>query len=500
MLADYFARSAVAASQVIEGFDEERFRAHLEQNPVGVAADALTSEGEQLADMAVRLLARLYPQLAIRVPGPAGARLRDLAVSINPSIELVDSAELGVVVGEGPPFTESIYAGSDAWHALIATDGPLPLGGSENPFGAGGAACFAVAGLFRRVFFPDAPHRMEKSLCFSVFDGERLDRPTHSNELPAALGDAVLVGAGAIGHGAIWALRRLPVAGTVHVVDPERIELSNLQRYVLAERSDENAVKAEFAARESRQLTLEPYEGALASFVAAEGWTWPAMLLALDSARDRVSAQASLPQWVANAWTQPGDLGLSAHSPFGGEGACVGCLYLPEGPVKNEDELVAEALRIPQLLMQVRTLLYTGRAVERQLLEAIAHAIGQPLEALLPYQGRTIRELYVEGVCGGAVIPLGQAGQPHATARDLHVPLSHQSALAGVLLAGALVRHAISGAPATTRLTKLDLLRPLGARVSQPARAPRNGRCICDDPDFRDAYSAKYGPADQGLK
>jgi hypothetical protein len=499
MLADYFARSAVAASQVIEGFDEERFQAHLEQNPVGVAADSLTSEGEQLADMAVRLLARLYPQLAIQAPDPAGARLRELASSINPSIELVDSAELGIVVGDGPPFAESIYAGSDGWDALIATRAPLPLGESENPLGAGGAACLAAAGLFRRVFLPDAADGVEEDLRFSVFDGERLDRPAQGEELPAALGDAVLVGAGAIGHGAIWALRRLPAAGTVHLVDPQRIELSNLQRYVLAERADEDAVKVELAARESRQLELEPYEGDLASFVAAKGYAWPAMLLALDSAHDRVSAQASLPEWLANAWTQPGDLGLSAHSRFGADGACVGCLYLPEGQMKNEDELVAEALGIPQLLMQVRTLLYTGRPVERQVLEAIAQAIGRPLEALLPYEGRTIRELYVEGFCGGAVIPLGQAGQPHAAAPDVHVPLAHQSALAGVLLAGALVRHAISGAPEITRLTKLDLLRAIGARVSQPARAAHDGRSICEDPDFRNAYSVKYGAAGRGV-
>jgi hypothetical protein len=55
-------------------------------------------------------------------------------------------------------------------------------------------------------------------------------------------------------------------------------------------------------------------------------------------------------------------------------------------------------------------------------------------------RGRPIRELYVEGVCGGGLIPLGVIGLPR---QELHVPLAHQSALAGVLLASALAKRAV---------------------------------------------------------
>lgn len=493
MLADWFARSAVAAAQVLEGFDEERFRVHLEETVVGISAAGVTPEGDALLDMLVRLAARLYPRLAIVVPGEAGEALAKLALAINPELELADSAELGVVVGDGQRFARSIFVGSDGWDALVGFRGPLQAGHSANPFGAGAAACLAGAALFRHVFLSDGHDRHDDSLRFSVLTTERLDAASSSTALPEELvGETVLVGAGAIGHGALWALRRLPVAGRIHVVDPDRVELSNMQRYVLTERRDENAVKVELATRVPADVTLQPYEGDLARFLAEHGYTWRSMLLALDNARDRVSAQGSLPEWVANAWTQPGDLGVASHSRFGGDGACVACMYLPDGTLKNEDQMVAEALGIPHLVMQVRALLHTGRPVERDVLQAVAQAIGRPLDVLLPFEGRAIRDLYVEGFCGGQVIPLGEAGKLATEAQEMHVPLAHQSALAGVLLAAALIRRTLEGMPDITSVTRIDVMRPVGRHATQPLRARRDGRCICDDRDFSATYAAKY--------
>jgi molybdopterin/thiamine biosynthesis adenylyltransferase len=482
MLADYYSRSALAAAQVLDGFDEERFRAHLEATPVGVSVGSLDGEAAALADLVIRLLARLYPKLEIRGPD----ELAELARTINPNIEIVEGARLGVVVGEGEAFDEPIFVGSAGWLARVGGTEPLPTGASANPVGPGAAACLAAGAVFRRVFL-DEP---VEAVTFDGYAGRFGDggpNPPLPEKLP---GHAVLVGAGAIGNGALWALSRAPVEGTVRVVDHEDIELSNLQRYVLGLRDDEDAEKIAVGTRESTSLELRGHRAQLTEFLAEYGYEWPIMLLALDSARDRVSAQASLPKSIINAWTQPGDLGVSAHSHFGGDGACVSCLYLPHGIARNEDELVAETLGVPQLQMDVRTLLHTGGPVQRPMLQAIAQGIGRPLEVLLPFEGRRIRELYTEGFCGGAVIPLGQAGRPPA---DVHVPLAHQSALAGVLLAGALLLDSLDGPPAITKVTRLNLLRGAAADATQPARAARDGRCICDDGDFWAAYDRKYG-------
>src|SRR4051794_17881790 len=73
-LADYFGRSALAAAQVIGGdFEESRFKEILEATPVGISIGPAASEKAEaraIADMSVRLLARLYPTLVIT--GSAG--------------------------------------------------------------------------------------------------------------------------------------------------------------------------------------------------------------------------------------------------------------------------------------------------------------------------------------------------------------------------------------------------------------------------------------------
>jgi hypothetical protein len=489
MLADFFSRGALAAAQVLEGFDLDRFRAHLDATPVGVSVGAGGRESRAGADMTIRLLARLYPKIAIRAGDHADAEaLRALADAINPAIEIVDEAQLGIVIGDGEPFAESISVGSDGWIARFGTDGPFACGDSPNPIGPGVAGCLGAGALFRRIFLPERTPERDSS--FNAFTGAvGSDNPPL---VPRLGGEAVMVGAGAIGNGAIWALSRAQVEGVVHVVDHESIELSNLQRYVLGVRADDGEPKVDVVTRDSATLSLRAHRADLAGFLTSADYSWHAMLLGLDSARDRVSAQASLPRWIANAWTQPGDLGVSTHSRFGGDGACVACQYLPVGAVKNEDQLVAETLGVPHLLMDVRTLLHTGGPLQRALLEAVAEAIGRPVDVLLPFEGRPVRELYVEGFCGGAVIPLGEAGRLSPAAHDVHVPLAHQSALAGVLLAAALLRNAEQGLPEMTTATRIDVLRPLGSHLTLPARVAGDGRCICEDADFRSAYDGKY--------
>jgi Prokaryotic E2 family C/ThiF family len=493
-LADYYGRGALAAAQVLEGFDETQFAARLEEFPVGVAFDeaSVTREGEALLDMLVRLLARIHPRLTLAGPSREVNELVELATSINPKIEIGAEPRIGVIVGRANDrFETTIHAGSSGWQALLSGARPQPVGDSDNPFGAGAAACLAAANMFRRIFVPDWESAMDDSVRFSVLRQDRTDR---SERGPAGAwelrGDAVLVGVGAVGNAAAWALARAPLQGTLHLLDPEEIDLGNLQRYVLANRGDEGAAKVDLAASvQTRGLRMTSHPLSLATFLSTHGYLWDSMLLALDNARDRQGAQASLPRWIANAWTQPGDLGVSVHPRFGLDGACVACLYLPDGRVPNRDELVTQTLNVPQLQMQVRALLYSGAPLQLDFLNVVAEAVDRPIEALLPFQGRSIHELYVEGFCGGAVIPMGAAGRPP---QELHVPLAPQSALSGVLLAAALVRSTIGADPSTTSATRIDVLKPLGSNLAQPMRRRGDGRCLCDDPEFLNRYVDKY--------
>ena len=96
----------------------------------------------------------------------------------------------------------------------------------------------------------------------------------------------------------------------------------------------------------------------------------------------------------------------------------------------------------------------------------------------------------MEGICGGGIIPLEEAGP---APRELQVPLAFQSALAGVLLAAEAVRDVLTaGAQRRTLVRRMDVLRLVGDCTPQSALKEGTGACICEDRDFIDAYLAKY--------
>lgn len=485
---DYFQRNAVAISQAISGLDQAGLESTLKDVCVGVriGPDALGSEGRALADLLVRLLARLYPALVVCGEGAEPvADLVALARRINPRIGVSGQPTVEVMVGCGNAQVGSsrkIFAGSDGWAGRVSVREPQGCGASNNPFGAGVAACLAAAELFRSVFLPGVAAGCDVELTIP----EGIGTPGEGADVERNVGDLVLAGGGAIGNAAAWALARTDVVGSLEVVDHENVDLGNLQRYVLSERDDEGKPKASaLAAAFSAGLNAKGFECRLAEYLQMKRHGVENLLLALDSGKDRCAAQASLPLRIANAWTQPGDLGVSVHDFL--EGACVSCLYLPDSVQKNEDEIIAEAFGVPDKLMDVRVLLHNGGGAPRSLLEDIASAGGLEIEKLLPFEGRPLRALYTEGFCGGAVIPLDQMGAP---TNEVHVPLAHQSALAGVLLAAAGVSMGLNGSRGSL-VARYDVLKPQSAFHVHPAAKNGDGMCICEDDDYRDVYRMK---------
>ena len=496
---DYFARNAVAIAQAISGLDDDRLAAALGEVRVGITLgrDTKGKEGKALADLLVRLLARLYPTLVVR--GESGDGIVDntlqLARRINPHVEFAGVPTVEVVVGSTrlqPWSPQRIFVGSHGWTAAISTSEAQPCADTDIPFGPGVAACLAAANVFRHVFLPES--KLDSNATFDVLGFSRKGRRALTALSPRSA-DFVLAGCGAIGNATAWALAHTAITGTLTIVDHQAIDLGNLQRYVLAERSDEGLSKPVVATRYfTNSLRATAYESDLASYLEAKGHRVERLLLALDSAHDRRAGQASLPRWVANAWTQPGDLGVSTHDFI--SGACVCCLYLPERASINEDAIIAEAFGVPTRVMQIRLLLHRNDGAPRDLLEAIAGARDIPLDRLLPFEGRSIRSLYNDGFCGGAVLPLSRIGTPRT---EVHVPLAHQSALAGILLAAAAVRHEL-GMANGSHVTQLDLLKPLPPLWSRLAAKDPRGICICQDPDYREVYASKFADTVPGTK
>ena len=492
-LPPYYQRAAVAMSQVLHGYDDDAIRRKLQDTAIGISFGpqaANSPDGQALLDLLIRLLARLYPRLFVRGHNADAHAtwLCELAQSINPDIEMVaeKNATFSIVVGDDVPATRSpfIGVGCRGWRGMVGTE-LLPVADSRNPFGAGIAATLAAANVFRHVFI-SADLLDRSAMLTAIPDGGNL--PTPSN---VDLGTAnVVCGLGAIGQAVVWALGRVHVRGDLDLVDHESIELDNMQRYVLTAVPDEGQLKTTLAARHlGEQLRVQEHAVPWSEFVARQGYAWNRVVCGVDSAEARRQVQASLPRWICNAWTQPGDLGISRHA-FG-HGACVACLYIPRTPTLNEDAIIATALGIPEmpLLMRVRELLFRNAGAPDDLLAVIADRRPDvDRAALMKFSGRPLRELYREGFCGGAVLPIGRAGRPQA---DVHVPIAHQSALAGVLAAAALVADAMGFRSVRSDSLRVDVLRPLPSGIRFQPIGPESG-CLCQDRDYQRRYEAKW--------
>jgi molybdopterin/thiamine biosynthesis adenylyltransferase len=298
---------------------------------------------------------------------------------------------------------------------------------------------------------------------------------------------AQLVGVGAIGNAFVWAMSRLRgVKGELHLIDHETIELTNLQRYLLTTMTDVEASKVVLAASALKDCGIEVqcFATTWAGYVERMGHhRFDRVAVALDTVRDRVQVQSSLPRRVYNAWTQAGDLGISRHG-FDGNEACLACLYLPTGKRRNEDEIVAEELgfRTQEQILRVRSMLHLGTAVGEQFVREIAANIRADVEVLLPLADLPLRAFRQKAICGNAIIRAADGG-----GAELEVPMAFQSALAGVMLAAE-----IAASTSTVRVKQpatrsvVDLMRPLPGRISFPMLkgTPGPARCICQDPDY----------------
>ncbi len=518
-----FAKAAQAARQVLRDFDLEAFRQTLESKPVGVAWDetaATTTEGRATLDLVVDLLARLYPEIRLKSLDTKArditAALEERLRSINPNVALsalIEEASIAVVVGDtrlgtpaGFPLPVVLYSGSDGWIAKFSQRGPVGCGSSQNVFGAGAAACFAAANVFRSVFAGELPSGdLDSEFSLSVVDFElnHTSSCIANPELPARidLGDTHLVGVGAIGHGVVWALRRtVGLFGRLYLVDRECFDDTNPQRYVETTHDISGAKASTAFARGwiSKDLKVIPrdieWSKHITEWAEENDWRINRVALALDTAEDRVTVQAALPKRIHNAWTRPENVGVSRHEFL--SGPCVCCLYMPDGPKPNLDELVAKALRItdPIELKRVRFYLDTGAPLDARALEWIAdrrELSPEKREQLNAFVGCQLQELYVRGLCGGMLLSADESRE----AGEAEVPLAFQSALAGVLLAAEVVIDAaglrLSILPART---EINLLRPIGKRLNSHQQRPVSENCLCQDADFVDVYAAKYAP------
>jgi hypothetical protein len=503
------ALGAVSRDAVVERLAETAIALH-----AGRAQGAADEAGFALA---ANLLARLYPKIHVTGPEELVCRVRAEILLVNPLAELPsEPGPVDATLSYGAPsgMDAEVWVNAAGWTASVDTAAAAELKPAVPA--ALAAAALGAGEVFRTLFAEELGGRGRHSPQPGAFDLVTLEdgaTPTPAESCVPNLGEFALIGAGAVGQAAALTLMASDVHGPMLAVDHECLELSNLQRYVLARDGDVGQRKVDLLHERARGSGLEVVPVACRWHAELADRPRPT-LVALDSAEDRIAVQASLPGPLYNAFTQPADIGWSRHESFGCE-PCLACLYLPTGRRPALFEQIAVALdqhprRVlaylmrglpvglplnspPEPLAQLPTPADAGRWTEVSLLEDIALAAGVDPGRLEAWRERPVSELYREGICGGALLDLNVGTAP----AEALVPLAHQSALAGVMLAAQLI---IARTPQLTawRPTAIEARYDVLTGLPQVLARPREttAGCICADDVYRAVYADRSSQVD----
>lgn len=498
-IANFFDKILLGASQLLKDLDQLNFDQILARVTIHIHFDESTEtnkEGRLTVDMLVRLLCRLYPRLTIKAPESSKYRdeMEKLAIAINPLIDLnkPELSGIHIVVGDTPLTSPEpiFYIGSDNWLAKLSTLAPVGSGKTDNPLGAGAAACMASANVFRSVFSSLLPHsEIDQNLELSMYDFKQT--AFENPDLPPTIlmDNTMLVGAGAIGNGVIWALRNcLPLKGSLTVIDPDLIKLSNLQRYVLATQDHIGCVKTKLASDYGNTVNFKLVEGEgdWKNFIHSFSGFIENIAVCVDNVDTRIMCQANLPRKIFNAWTQQEDLAVSTHTNFLDE-ACLCCLYMPNHEAPSLSTEIAQQLKVPEPM--IRNYLANQKPLDKPLLDLICNAYNLDVTQLESHIGEQIQVFYSDVVCGGILLKLSN-DTTLKNGSEMQVPCAFESAFAGILLASVLIKNAMGKDLVISAINRFNLIRKLSPYTYHVVE--KNGSCICTDEIFRKVFAEKW--------
>ena len=144
---------------------------------------------------------------------------------------------------------------------------------------------------------------------------------------PLDLGRVDVISGGAITNATIYALLRVPgLSAALRVIEPETVDLTNLNRYPLARRSDENQPKIRVLEGYSRgSITISGKKARFDdSWPTLLGSLAPRVLVGADQIPVRWAVQQAAPRWLQVSGTSHFFAMASSHHP---DGPCAGCAH-----------------------------------------------------------------------------------------------------------------------------------------------------------------------------
>ena len=449
--------------------------------------------------LAVNLLSRTFEKVHVVFPAGAAAPrhpwdldtvsavIEELNDTVGRTLHIGPPKRSDVVlsIGETPsiPADREVVVRGTHWRAALDCD--LPEAG-DGVLGSLYAGCMGAAQVLLNVLnMMDAHYRTMAPFNFSLLD---LGSCSAADETPKSiqLPETHLVGVGAGGSAAVYALAHLgDISGTLHLIDNQKVDDPNLNRYVLMRRRDIGRWKVDVAAETLRGTSIEaaPYRDVFSNYADEHGRDVNLLLSPVDSEEGRRELAKMLPRRIINAATGGTTVTLSTHG-FNDGRMCLHCLYMPELNRASREEIMAKDMGLPP--ERVKELLRMNSPIGAELLAQIERNRGVEPGTWASDAELPIGSFYVKAVCGDARLRLPTA--------NVIAPLSFISTSAGVLLAAELIKagHPELSGWALDNYFRLDTLHPPQPAFRHLRPQDSSGRCICRDPDYTAVYLQKY--------
>lgn len=388
-----------------------------------------------------------------------------LAFTIVVTREPNTSTHAELIVGAADPRASGprLYATIDALGATVSEMPAQHMCTAPHPFLAATAACSVTAAVLHLVINDPALPPVQLPLRFR-FDQLGLPDGALNREMDVTGG--VLVGAGAVAHGFLRALRHLPVSGTLPIIDPKKVALGNFNRCSYLLPGDENLDKAQVLASRAQpdfsELSLVPAVEEFRYYCKRHGPPSTA-IVTVDSRRARRSIQTELPGRVIDASTT--DVrGVVVHSHRQPTShACLSCIYRHVPEENLRERAIADGLGIDAEMVK-----------EGFISNAAAAAIAAKHSA--------IEALAIAGMAYDSLFKQLCAAQTLLTpdSRQVLAPFAFVSSLAGALLVVEFLRS-----NAGVENTNYWTVSPWGVPINRRrVLRPRISECeFCSNPD-----------------
>lgn len=232
--------------------------------------------------------------------------------------------------------TPTIRLDGGGWIARVVRNETIAAvpAGSENPIGPAVAACLGGAEVFKTVVGA-SEDVLTDVVTYDAFNHEAHKEavtPAHP-EIPASidLGIVQMVGVGSVGSAAAYFLGRLPIEGTLQLIDYDPVELVNLNRSPLftANHALEGTSKVE-AAQEflADHVDVQTFEDEYDAFTATNTDAADVVLPLANERNVRRSIQYNRPPVMVHASTGQSDVFIRRNIPL--KEPCLLCHFPPD--------------------------------------------------------------------------------------------------------------------------------------------------------------------------